>query len=53
MTVEGYQHGASWGTNSCALSRVSDYLVNGTVPQEETTCSIDPLPEDIAKALAG
>lgn len=53
LTVEGYQHGASWGTNSCALSRVSAYLVNGTVPQEGTTCSIDPLPEDIAKALAG
>lgn len=51
LTVEGYEHGASL-SNSCAVSRVSDYLVNGALPDEAASCPIDPLPADVAEALA-
>ena len=55
LTVEGYRHGASM-SNTCAISRVSDYLVNGTLPDEDdagnVTCPIDPLPADAAEALS-
>ena len=43
-------------SNTCAISRVSDYLVNGTLPDEDdagnVTCPIDPLPADAAEALS-
>ena len=55
LTVEGYRHGASM-SNTCAISRVSDYLVNGALPDEgdagNVTCPIDPLPADAAEALS-
>jgi len=55
LTVEGYRHGASM-SNTCAISRVSDYLVNGALPDEDdagnVTCPIDPLPADAAEALS-
>ena len=46
-------------SNTCAISRVSDYLVNGALPDEgdaenaeNVTCPIDPLPADAAEALS-
>ena len=51
LTVEGHQHGASL-SNACATSRVSDYLVDGSLPDEGDVCRIDPLPADVADELA-
>ena len=51
LTVEGYEHGASL-SNTCAVSRVSDYLVDGALPDEGASCPIDPLPADVAEGLA-
>ena len=39
LTVEGYGHGAS---GSCAGAAIIDFLVNGTVPAEDTTCAAEP-----------
>ena len=41
LTVEGYGHGAS---GSCAGAAIIDFLVNGTVPAEDTTCAAEPRP---------
>ena len=51
LTVEGYEHGASL-SNSCAVSRVSDYLVSGAPPDDGASCPADPLPADVAEGLA-
>ena len=39
LTVKGYGHGAS---GSCAGAAMIDFLVNGTVPAEGTTCDASP-----------
>ena len=39
LTVKGYGHGAS---GSCAGTAMIDFLVNGTVPAEGTTCDAGP-----------
>ena len=39
LTVKGYGHGAS---GSCAGAAMIDFLVNGTVPAEGTTCDAGP-----------
>ena len=39
LTVKGYGHGAS---GSCAGAAMIDFLVNGTVPAEGTTCAAEP-----------
>ena len=41
LTVKGYGHGAS---GSCAGAAMIDFLVNGTVPAEGTTCAAEPRP---------
>ena len=41
LTVEGYGHGA-FGTNSCASTAITGFLVNGTMPAEGTTCAAEP-----------
>ena len=41
LTVKGYGHGAS---GSCAGAAMIDFLVNGTVPAEGTTCAAEPQP---------
>ena len=51
LTVEGYEHGASL-SNTCAVSRVSDYLVSGAPPDDGASCPADPLPADVAEGLA-
>ena len=43
LTVEGYGHGA-FGTNSCASTAITGFLVNGTMPAEGTTCTAEPPP---------
>ena len=43
LTVEGYGHGA-FGTNSCASTAITGFLVNGTMPAEGTTCAAEPPP---------
>ena len=41
LTVEGYGHGA-FGTNSCASTAITGFLVNGTTPADGTTCAAEP-----------
>ena len=41
LTVEGYGHGA-FGTNSCASTAITGFLVNGTMPADGTTCAAEP-----------
>ena len=43
LTVEGYGHGA-FGTNSCASTAITGFLVNGTMPAEGTTCAAESPP---------
>ncbi|WP_314456931.1 alpha/beta hydrolase [uncultured Actinomyces sp.] len=43
LTVEGYGHGA-FDRNSCATTAITGFLVNGTMPDEGTTCAADPHP---------
>ena len=43
LTVEGYGHGA-FSTNTCATTAITGFLVNGTMPDEGTTCTADPQP---------
>ena len=43
LTVEGYGH-VTFGSNACATAAMTDFLVNGTVPAEGTTCAADPQP---------
>ncbi|MDO4243119.1 MAG: alpha/beta hydrolase [Actinomyces sp.] len=51
LTVTNYQHGAT-ALNSCATAAVSEFLVTGTLPADDQTCPIDPLPQAAAEALA-
>ena len=41
LTVEGYGH-VTFGSNACATAAMTDFLVNGTVPEEGTTCAAEP-----------
>ncbi len=43
LTVEGYGHGA-FTRNTCATTAITGFLVNGTMPDEGTTCAADPQP---------
>ena len=43
LTVEGYGHGA-FGTNSCATTAITGFLVNGTISADGTTCAAEPPP---------
>ena len=43
LTVEGYGHGA-FNRNTCAATAITGFLVNGTMPDERTTCTADPQP---------
>ena len=43
LTVEGYGHGA-FSRNTCAATAITGFLVNGTMPDEGTTCAADPQP---------
>ncbi|MEG8106560.1 MULTISPECIES: alpha/beta hydrolase [Actinomyces] len=43
LTVEGYGH-VTFGSNACATAAMTDFLVNGTVPAEGTTCAAEPRP---------
>ena len=43
LTVEGYGH-VTFGSNACATAAMTDFLVNGTVPAEGTTCDAEPQP---------
>ena len=43
LTVEGYGHGA-FTRNTCAATAITGFLVNGTMPDEGTTCTADPQP---------
>ncbi|OMG33923.1 alpha/beta hydrolase [Actinomyces naeslundii] len=43
LTVEGYGHGA-FGTNSCATTAITGFLVNGTMSADGTTCAAEPPP---------
>ena len=43
LTVEGYGH-ITFGSNACATAAMTDFLVNGTVPAEGTTCAAEPQP---------
>ena len=43
LTVEGYGH-VTFGSNVCATAAMTDFLVNGTVPAEGTTCAAEPQP---------
>ena len=43
LTVEGYGHGA-FGTNTCATTAITGFLVNGTMPADGTTCAAEPPP---------
>ena len=43
LTVEGYGHGA-FDRNTCATTAITSFLVNGTMPDEGTTCVADPQP---------
>ena len=45
LTVEGYGHGA-FDRNSCATTAITGFLVNGTMPDEGTTCAADPQPAE-------
>ena len=43
LTVEGPGH-ITFGRNACATAAMTDFLVNGTVPAEGTTCAAEPQP---------
>ena len=43
LTVEGYGHGTI-SVNTCATTAITGFLVNGTMPDEGTTCAADPQP---------
>ncbi|OMG39542.1 hypothetical protein BKH03_11675 [Actinomyces naeslundii] len=43
LTVEGYGH-ITFGSNTCATAAMTDFLVNGTIPAEGTTCAAEPQP---------
>ena len=43
LTVEGYGH-ITFGRNTCATAAMTDFLVNGTIPAEGTTCATEPQP---------
>ena len=43
LTVEGPGH-ITFGRNACATVAMTDFLVNGTVPAEGTTCAAEPRP---------
>ena len=43
LTVEGYGHGA-FGTNNCATTAITGFLVNGTMSADGTTCAAEPPP---------
>ena len=43
LTVEGYGH-VTFGSNACATAAMTDFLVNGTIPAEGTTCAAEPQP---------
>jgi len=45
LTVEGYGHGA-FTRNTCATTAITGFLVNGTMPDEGTTCAADPQPAE-------
>ena len=46
LTVEGYGHGA-FSRNTCAATAITGFLVNGTMPDEGTTCTADPQPATV------
>ena len=41
LSVDMYGHGAT-GSNACTSAKVSDYLVNGTLPSDGEICPADP-----------
>ena len=43
LTVEGYGH-VAFSKNTCATTAITGFLVNGTMPDEGTTCAADPQP---------
>ena len=44
LSVDMYSHVAT-GQNSCTMARISDYLVNGTLPSDGEVCAADPEPQ--------
>ena len=45
LTVGGYGHGA-FDRNACATTAITGFLVNGTMPDEGTTCAAEPQPAE-------
>ena len=45
LTVEGYGHGTI-SVNTCATTAITGFLVNGTMPDEGTTCAAEPQPAE-------
>ena len=44
LSVDMYGHGAT-GRNACTSAKVSDFLVNGTLPSDGEICPADPEPQ--------
>ena len=44
LSVDMYGHGAT-GRNACTSAKVSDFLVNGTLPSGGEVCAADPEPQ--------
>ena len=44
LSVDMYGHGAT-GSNACTSAKVSDFLVNGTLPSDGEVCAADPEPQ--------
>ena len=44
LSVDMYGHGAT-GSNACTSAKVSDFLVNGTLPSGGEVCAADPEPQ--------
>ena len=44
LSVDMYGHTAT-GSNACTSAKVSDYLVNGTLPSDGEVCAADPEPQ--------
>ena len=44
LSVDMYGHGAT-GSNACTSAKVSDFLVNGTLPSDGEVCPADPEPQ--------
>ena len=44
LSVDMYGHGAT-GRNACTSAKVSDFLVNGTLPSDGEVCAADPEPQ--------